>query len=645
MASGLLGIGISGLNAAQAGILTTQQNISNVNTAGYHRQETIYAAQTPSFTGSGWFGNGVAVETVQRMYSQFLDGEVQTNQAQLSYYQTYSSQASQVSSLLGDTTNGLSNQVDSFFSAVNAVANDPGSSAARQTLLAAGSNLAGQVSSQYNSLQQQISASNQAVGSMTTQINTYTKQIAGLNQSITRMEAENGQPANDLRDQRDQAIANLNRLVNVTTVQQGNGELNVLIGNSQVLVSGEQAYQFSAQLASDPNDAYNAGAKLPALNVSGTSLTLDGSQITGGELGGLLAARGEVVEPALANLNRIAVAIGAAVNQVHSAGAYYDTATNTMKAGGNFFSGVVAATGATTSTIGINLTSNALQNYDYNVSYNGAKYTVTRNPAGGPAIPAVAAGVEVVDANGNSLGFSISAGTPAPAAGDTWALNLQDYAHSMSTQLTSIDQIATANPADPANLTATAAAANTGTAAISGMQVSAAATLPLPAAVTLTYNAGQFAVAGAVPAVANIAYAAPGPQTLSFNGISFSVSGTPANGDVFTLNSTGAGDNSNMLTLAALQTTPLLDNGNTTFDGAISQMVGDVANKASSADLNSQTYNTLTTQATQAQQSFSGVNLDEEAANLIRYQQAYQAAAKALSVANSLFDSILAIIP
>jgi membrane peptidoglycan carboxypeptidase len=121
MASGILGIGVTGLSAAQAGIRTTENNIGNVNTAGYHRQDTVFATQTPSFTGAGWFGNGVAIESVRRQYSQFLDKEVLLDQAQLSRHETYAAQASQVDALLGDDNSGLSASLDAFFNAVNEV--------------------------------------------------------------------------------------------------------------------------------------------------------------------------------------------------------------------------------------------------------------------------------------------------------------------------------------------------------------------------------------------------------------------------------------------------------------------------------------------------------------------------------------------
>ena len=644
MSSGLLGMigsGLSGLNAAQAGLLTTQQNITNVNTPGYNRQEAIYASQTPSYSSSGWIGNGVAVASVQRVYSQFLDNQVQTNQSQLSYYQTYSTVASQVDSLLGSSTNGLSNQIDAFFSAANEVANSPTSTAARQTLLSGGQSLSNQISNTHDALQQQLTASNQAVTSLTAQINTYARQIATLNQNITSMQAQNGQPPNDLLDQRNLAVTNLNGLVNATTSQQSNGQIDVYIGNGQALVSGSQVNQLTA--TPDPNDTSNTQppSLVPQMNASGTQIPLSSSQISGGELGGWMASRDGVVKPAMANLNRLAVSIGAAVNQVQTSGAYYNSSNNTMQAGSNFFSGVVQPTGTTTDAIGIKLSSNVLVNSNYAVTYHSGTNQYTLTSAAGSDTQS--AGTEF-SINGVAQGFSITAGTPAPSSSsDTWSLNIQDYAATMTTLLGNSSQIAAASLATGAH------ASNTGTGTLAASQLSATGLQALSASapVTLTYDStlGQFAVSGATPPVANIAYTSPGPQTLSFNGISLAMSGSPANGDAYTVNTPGPGDNSNMLALSALQTTKLLDNGNTTLGGGTARLVGDVATSAANAALNSTTYGALKTQATQAQQSYSGVNLDEEAANLIRYQQAYQAAAKALSVASTLFAAILAISP
>lgn len=547
MASGIFGISLSGLSAAQAGLRVTQQNIANVNTPGYHRQEVVFTEKTPSIFGNTWIGNGVDVETVRRSYSQFLDNEVLRGEGAQTYHQAYATQASQVDSLLGSADSGMADSMNAFFDAANEVANDPTATAPRQTLLASGENLAGRVRTLYSRLQQQMEDSNTAVDSLVTRINTYAQQIASLNESIVNMQAPN-----DLVDQRDQVIADLNRLVNVTTEQQGEGRVNVFIGNGLALVAGDQASTFTVPSPTAPDDPYHSSPApvLPQLNTGTSSVLMDGTRLTGGELGGVLAQREQVLQPAMSSLNRLAVAIGTAVNQVHNGGAHYDSATNTMVAGGDFFSGAVNQT-AGSNWIGVSFTSNPLANENYTVSYDGTDYTVTRLSDGASAD--FAAGAEVT-LGGEAQGFAVTPGVPAPVAGNAWTLDFQDYAHDMAMAI------------------------------------------------------GQASEIAAASSTAN-----------------------------------GPGDNGNALALADLRGSRLLDNGATTLFGANNMMANTVAAKTAEADVNSRIFETLTSQAKEAQQSYSGVNLDEEAVNLIRYQQAYQAAAKALSIANSLFDSILAI--
>lgn len=544
MASGILGIGVTGLNAAQAGIRTTEHNISNVNTAGYRRQEIDFSALRPSYAGNaGWIGNGVAMDTVRQRYSQFLDNEVLLDQSRFSRYETYSTYASQVDGLLGKTDSSLMGPLNAFFDAANEVANDPVSGSARQVMLSAGKSLAGRVNLLEQSLRQLRDESNLAVENLATRINSYAGKIATANDSITRIEMGSGQPANDLRDQRDQLVGELNKLVNTTTIRDNDGAYNIFIGGGQALVLGNRNYSLSA--ITDPNDSE---LKIPAMNFGGATLALDASLLTGGELGGLLAQRADVLSPAMSNLNRIAVAIGAEVNRVHRGGLQADAAT----AGGNFFSGAARQT-AGASWIDLSFTGNPLANENYSVAYNNATsdYTVTR--LSDASAVTVAAGVEV-SLGGTAQGFKIAAGTPAPAAGATWQLDFKNYARGMSMLLTSGDQIAAASSSAP----------------------------------------------------------------------------------------TGPGDNTNALALAALRVgSTALNNG--TMATAYNSLVGSTAAYASEADISRSAYETLTAQATAAREAVSGVNLDEEAVNLIRYQQAYQAAARAISVANSLFDEVLSI--
>lgn len=543
MASGILGIALTGLNAAQAGIRTTEHNISNVNTAGYRRQEVDYSAAQPIYTPSGYFGSGVGVDTVRSLYSQYLDNEALRSQTQLSRYDTYSSGAAQIDKLMADAGSGLSTAIDNFFAAVNELANDPTSNAARQVLLSAGSTLSGRVNLLDSKLRDYIESSNKQLSSLAGnasqnqkgQINVLAEQIAGMNENIARNEAITGQTANDLRDQRDQAISSLNKLLNVSTLQQSDGSINLYIGSGLPLVVGSKAYAMST--AADPNDA---SVLVPTLDLGGSLVTLDSNTVSGGSLGGLLALREEVVSPAMNDLNRIAIAIGTEVNRVHQGGLDYNLA-----AGGVFFTDPVTGAAGNAGTLRFVLGNDQqLARSNYTLGFDGTNYTLTRLSDGTSTTGSLAA---VTAGQGFTLNASV-----APAAGDSWAIDLKDYAQSMSMKITS---------------TAAIAAAGVG---------------------------------------------ADGP-----------------------------GDNTNALALSALQTSAILNNGTVTFHAAYNQTISRTASLAAESDLNLSAFTSLSASAQSAKQSVSGVNLDEEAVNLIRYQQAYQAAAKAIQVASALFDSLL----
>lgn len=538
--AGILGIALTGLNAAQAGIRTTEHNIANVNTAGYRRQEVGYAALDPMYSGGGYFGTGVGVETVRSLYSQFLDNEVLLNQTQVAKYESYSSGATQIDKMLGDSGSGLSTALDNFFSAVNELANDPTSGVARQVVLSAGNNLAGRINTLDTQFRNFIASSNNEIASIVGQANLYASQIASLNNEIARAEAANGgQPANDLRDQRQQLLGELNKLVNVSLVQQTDGSTNVYIGSGQPLVVGNKSYALSTAL--DPNDS---SLRVPTLDVGGSTLTLSSDLVTGGKLGGVLALREEVVLPAFQDLNRIAMTLGAEVNRVHRGGLDYN-----LNAGGDFFSNPVAAQGVTAGQLQMTVTNDTLLDpKGYDIALTGAGYVVTPQSTGVASTYASLAAL-----NGAGLGFSLSAGTPAPAVGESWKIG--DYARQMRM------------------------------------------------------------VVGSAAEVAAASVGADGP-----------------------------GDSGNALDLAALRYAATVGNGTMSFNAAYNQTIGRTASRASEADLNLSAFTSLASSAEAASLSVSGVNLDEEAVNLIRFQQAYQAAAKAIQVASSLFDEILGIV-
>lgn len=549
MSSGLLGIAITGLNAAQAGIRTTQHNIANVNTEGYRRQEVTQSTNPAQFTASGYLGAGTRIESVRRLYSQFLDNEVLQGQAQLARHTTYGAQATQIDKLLGDAGSGLSAALDGFFNAANALANDPASNAARQNFMSSGHSLAARVTSLDARLRDQRAAGNAELAVLTERVNQLAGQVAQLNLAITRDEAMNGRPANDLRDQRDTLVARINQLVNVSQLQQPDGSLNLFIGSGQTLVLGHTAYRMGT--APDANDPTQ---HLPTLDVGGTVISLGPGLVQGGELGGILAMRAEVLNPALNDLNRIAIAVSLEVNALHRHGLQQDAVTP----GGDLFTPAVQrVAGSGWFRLGDGSSGRPIPAENYTASWNGTQFTVTRISDG--AVHVVNLGDEVV-MGGVGQGFSLilnpgPGGSFIPAAGSAWNLNFADYARSMRMTLNSTLEVAAAGPA-----------------------------------------------------------------------------------------ATGPGDNSNALLLAQLRNAEVLNHATASFSEVFAQTISRTASLTSGAELSQRAYTALVQQATESQRAASGVNLDEEAVNLIRYQQAYQAAARAMQIASGLFDEVLGIL-
>lgn len=379
MATGTLGIALTGLAAAQAGIRTTQHNISNANTAGFRRQEVSYTAMLAGYDGSAFLGSGVGVSTVRNLYSQFQDSQVLLNQAQLSRNQTYASQASQIDTLAGDANSGLTSAMEAFFSAAHTAASDPTSDAARQVLLSSGRNLASRFNNLSTALNDIRIDSNREVAATVTRINTFASQVAELSVNIARAEASSRQPANDLRDQRDQLVSEINKLINVTSVQQSDGAFNLFVGSGQPLVVGGSVTKMTS-IADTTYPEFD----VPALSLPGGVSQPLTDLISGGSLGGLMAVRDDVLRPAIEGLDRLALAFSAQFNTQHLAG--FDKAG---LAGGNFFTDAAILSqllqpapqpsNLGNQSISATLTDTSqLAASDYELTFDGLNYTLTR---------------------------------------------------------------------------------------------------------------------------------------------------------------------------------------------------------------------------------------------------------------------------
>ena len=631
MNTGIYNLGVGGLAAAQAGLVATGHNIANASTAGYRRQSIEQAALPALVTGSGFMGQGVQVTSVVRAYSQSLETQLSQAQSQASYFSTYQAQMAQIDNVVADATAGLSPALQAFFASTQTVASNPADVASRQSLLSAGSTLTARFNALASRFDELQSGVNTQISATVKNVNTLAQQVATLNDRILAQQQNPQQQPNDLLDQRDALISQLNKLTGATTVQQSDGSINVVVGTGQSLVVGHQAIPLGAlQSPEDPRQT------VVGYSISGNSVPLGDNAFQGGSLGALLAFRTNDLNTAQNALGQVAVGLTQTFNDQHQLGQDLNGA-----AGVNFFKPLTPDVIARSTNSGSAVVSasvsdaTALTASDYRLSYTGTGYTVTR--LADNTVTAYASLPQTID------GLSISLASGAAASGDSFLIEpTRSAARNMAMNITNGAQIAAAAP-----MRAAAANANTGSGTISAGTVDAPppqnANIRQP--VTLTFTAaGTFSVSGTGTGnPVGVAYTAG--SDISYNGWTVQIAGTPAVGDVFTIgpNSGGVADGRNALRLGGLQTQNMLSSGTASYQGVYSQMVSQVGSKTQQVNVMVETQNTLAQQATVAQQSVSGVNLDEEAANLLRYQQAYQAAGKMIQIAQSLFQSILQI--
>lgn len=771
MGTNILGIGQSGLAAAQLGIATTGHNIANANSPGYSRQILLQSAAPSRGDGGNFIGQGAKVGEIRRVYNQLVGQQVNSTQSTKSYAETYSLQIQQINSLVADPTTGVSPGIQDFFSSIQNLAASPNGTAgaaARQSVLSAGASLSSKIKSLGARVDQIADDVNSRIGQSVTSINLYAQQISDLNTAIGRAQStsDGGQP-NDLLDQRDLAVRELSKYVNVSVVEQDN-KYNIFMGTGQPLIVGADVNKLQ-----QINSLTDPTRTQIAYESNGAFVSLNEQSLGGGELGGLLAFRSNTLDVTRNSLGRLAVSIATEFNVQHRMG----QDLNGMQ-GGDFFqiaSPVGFPSSANTSSANIAASFSdvsALSTSDYRVQYLAGVgpapnyYKVTRIADGvsqnsetlpvtvdgitlnltldngappSPIQPNVndeflikptalaASAISVLISDTSKLAAAVSVTTKTPSTNlgtgkitsgniDSLVASASNSANASISPVVADDSYKSSTLASPLSLTfATAPNSLSGfpigalvSVTVSGVTSNyqvAAADLPTatpPQVMNVPYTSGAqinygglkfsitnnpsspvagetFTLAKSIPitptqlrynsigneftgfpAGANVTvkngnssttYLAGAAvpyiegSTISFNGLSFAVSGNYANGDVVNIaaNPSGTGDNRNAANLASLQTRNTMISGTTSFQGAYGQFVSLVGNKSRELEITSAAETNLLNQAITAQQSESGVNLDEEAANLLRYQQAYQAAGKLMQVASQLFDTILSI--
>ena len=550
----ILSIAQSGLHAAQAGINTTGQNIANVSTPGYSRQ-VVEQQPSPSVQyGLTSVGQGTNVTGINRIYSEFLAVQANTARTTSSNLATQSAEMQPINNLLTDSSSGLSTAVLDFFNKLQNLSSKPSDTSSRQTVISASQNLVARFNDAQKQLTNVNSSLNIQIKDSVTKINEAASQIASLNQQIAVSQtSRGGSNVNGLLDQRDQVVANLSKQIKLTVNEQ-DGNYNVMIGNGVPLVLAFDTYKMEA--VASKNDPTR-------LNVSYTPVgggEVDISDVLlGGSLGGIFDFRKNILNPTQNTIGQIILSITTDINTVNKDGLKPNgqQGTNIFTQPASLASPYKTNTGTGGISIAITNT-NLLTNSDYILEKTGAgdSYKLTR----------VSDGVDVYSnsalATITNAGFSLSVYSGAVSTGDQFLLR-PTYSGASSYSVTAtISDLATA---------------------------AAGATQASPAA-------------------------SPAP-----------------------------GDNSNVLAMLSKQTALVMNGGLSTYQDTLGGLISTVGNKSAELKATSAYAEQWQQSSSIAMENYSGINLEEEAANLLRYQQAYQASGTVLQMARQMFDSILGI--
>lgn len=629
----IFSIGVTGLNAAQVALATTGNNITNVYTPGYNREVTLL---TENLTG-----NGVSVSGVQRQFNQFIATQLNQAISSNSALSAYEVQINQIDNLLADRDAGLAPLFQNFFSAMQKLVATPSDPAARQGVLGTADTLTAQFRAFDSYLNDMQSGVNGQLDNQVVQVNNIAEQIAKLNREIGLAKAKTGTEPNSLLNQRDQLVTELSGYVSVKVVQQDGGGYNIGIGNGLSLVAGSTSFRLETM----PSAADPTRTVIAYRDTNGALLELREENFTGGQIGGLMTFRRETLDRAQNQLGQMAVAMAVGFNAQHRLGVDLNG-----DQGGDFFSvGAPSAFSSSKNSSAASLTAeydptkiNELNIVDYDVVHSAGAYTVTRRDTGA-----------VVDGNYDAVAGTLSFGgmtvtvNGTPADGDRFQIQpVRRAAQQLRTEVADIGKIAagtvTLSPASGA-----AGAANVAWTAKLDPANSDKLSIGSSGSVTYTvsYDGTDYSAtdAGGNPVDVQVKEV-DGKPVLSLGGVEVSLAADLAGGESFSLSastlSSGSGDNRNAVQMLELQNIKLV-NGSASLSQAYASMVSDVGNRTNIVQVNQDAQEGLVKQLKAVQQGESGVSLDEEGANLLRFQRYYQASAKVIEIGTTVIDTLL----
>jgi len=621
----LLNTSLTGMLAFQRALETTGHNIANANTPGYSRQVAEFSTRLGSGSGAGYIGGGTQITTIKRIYDQMLGEQLRTTTTSHARFEQLNTLATRIDSLLADPQTGLSSGMQSFFNSVQDLANDPSSVPIRQAVLGEADGIVQRFDTLNTRLQEIDGEVNQRIRVAVDDINRLATEIGEINGEIALAQGRVGQPPNDLLDQRDRLVMQMAEQISVTTVAQDDGSLNVFMGSGQPLVTGE-----NVKLLAVRGSEFDPSRLQITYEGTGGSTPLD-SSLTGGAIGGLIEFRSEMLDPARQSLGETALALTIQFNEQHRSGMdlrgalgadFFGIDPPTILASGNN-TGTGSAAAAVTDL-------GAISGADYVLNYDGAAYSLSRADTGQP-VAMTGTGTPADPFVADGLSISVAG---APAAGDQLLIRpTRDVAGSVRRVLDDPQAIAMALP-----VRVSSAATNIGDGEIGGATV-------------LDRNDPNFLTPALIAFTGPTTYSINGAGAFAYtsgdpilvNGSSFEITGAPGTGDTFSLepNFGATGDNGNGLSLASVQAEQVLANGSVSINESYGQLIASVGGATRQVQSGLEAQSVILANTEEAFDSKSGVNLDEEAANLIRYQQAYQAVAQVVAVTSTLFDTLL----
>ena len=652
----LLQIGTSGVLGHQQMLNTTGNNISNVNTEGYSRQRTLHNSQTDNM--------GLARSDTGREINQFAQAEVLLDTSKFNNRDKFLTEITRTDQVLSDSSNNLGSGVSTLFESFHTLNDDPTSLSTRELALSDAKSLVISFRSVGKQLQSQMKTANDEITAKPDLLNALIKEIHGLNQQVMISNNTSQGVSGTLLDKRDESIKALASEVDISTIVNDNKSISINLISGQPLVMQSSVSQFTT-VTNNPQTSINE----LVLNIDNNQISLQETEL-GGTVGALFTFRDDVVYPALREIGQLALGIGSAINSQNRMGldlngqlgndiygmpetmaqGYHDnsnsehmiTATIRPTEGGSL----------TVSQYQITMTSPLT--FDVYEIKDGQKST---NPL---PISGAYPGPVTVDEHGFDIDFSAAAG--GFKSGDKFILsptlfNFDDY------------QVTASRPEDIALSSALRSSRNTNNITDSQLIVSSifdsslsfsnnALSMAAPQRVTVNNN-GDFDIFDA-----NGTLLATTPSTLlgadllansvpplnPQTGYEIKISGNPNPGESFSLhyNSNSAGDNANGLKLAGLESENTLrqnkvsGGGNQmTISEGISTLISGIGNKTRAARVDQSASESKLTQSQNWVESVSGINLDEEAANMVRYEQAYNASARVVTISKEIFDTIL----